>query len=109
MTTKKYLILFITALLICSAVIFFIQHEHAGKVFLKAVPVKTASGWGYNIMADDKIYIHQDYIPAVAGKEGFKTQEDALLVGKRVVEKISRNELPAITQKDLEELGILKK
>ena len=56
-----------------------------------------------------KFYIHQDYIPAIPGKQGFKSPEDALLVGKRVIQKISRNEIPAITEEDLIELGILKK
>ena len=60
-------------------------------------------------MADNKIYIRQDYMPAVPGKQGFKSSADALLVGNRVIQKISRNELPAITEKDLEELGVLKK
>ena len=109
MTTKRYQIIIITALLACSAVIFFVRRGHADKVFLKAVPVKTSFGWGYNIMADDKIYIHQDYMPAVPGKQGFKSSADALLVGKRVIQKITRNEIPAITEKDLAELGILKK
>ena len=129
MTTKKkrYFILIITALLLSCAVIFFILHEQAikreqalkkeqtikneqaGKVFVKAVPIQTPYGWGYNIMADNKIFIHQDFIPAVSGKQGFKTPEDAMLVGNRVVQKISKNELPTISPKDLEELGILKK
>jgi hypothetical protein len=111
MTIKKYLPLIITALLIGSAVIFFVNRSvrPPDEVFLKAVPVKTPYGWGYNIMADDKVYIHQDYMPAVSGKQGFKTPEDALRVGRRVIQKISHNELPAITEKDLEELGLLKK
>jgi hypothetical protein len=111
MITKKYRIGIITALLFCSAVIFFATRTHPprDRVFLQAVPVKTPFGWGYNIMADDKIYIHQDYMPAVPGKQGFKSSEDALLVGRRVIQKITRNELPAITEKDLQELGVLKK
>ena len=110
MTTKKYLILGITALLIGSAVIFLIhqRNSHAGMVYVKVVAVKTPLGWGYDIMAGDKIYIHQDYIPAIAGKQAFKTREDALRVGRCVIEKISRNQIPAITRKDLVELGILK-
>jgi hypothetical protein len=107
MTTKKYLILIVTAL-ICSAVIFFIRHQHAGKIFLRAVPFESVNGWGYNIMANDKIYIHQDDIPGLPGRQGFKTEKEALSVGQRVVEKISHNELPSITQKDLDELGIGK-
>ncbi len=111
---RKYIFLTITALLICSAVIFFVRHrqalrqDHQDKIFLSAVAFRTANGWGYNIMADNKIYIHQEFIPYLTGKQGFKSREDALLVGRKVVQKISTNQWPAITQKDLEELGILK-
>lgn len=110
---KKYFILTINALLISCAVIFFIhgkrsRQDHEGQVFLKAVAVPTARGWGYNIMADDKIYIHQDYIPAAEGKRVFKTKEDAMRVANRVIEKISKNQLPVITLMDLDSLGVLK-
>jgi hypothetical protein len=110
MTTNKYLILAIASLLISSAVIFFInRHAHAGKVYLKAVAVKTPLGWGYDIMAGDRIFIRQEYVPVLTGNQVFKTPEDALRVGRRVVEKISRNQSPALSRQDLEELGILKK
>jgi hypothetical protein len=111
MTIKKYLPLIITALLVGSAVIFFMSRSSRppDQVFLKAVPVKTPYGWGYDIMADGRVYIHQDYMPAVSGKQGFKTSGDALLVARRAIQKISNNELPSITEKDLEELGVLKK
>ncbi|MFI5193699.1 MAG: DUF4907 domain-containing protein [Chitinophagales bacterium] len=110
---KKYFLLALTAMLISIAVIFFIRNErlrrdHEGQVFLKAVAVQTAGGWGYNIMANDKIYIHQDYIPAAGGKRVFKTKEDAMRVANRVIEKISKNQLPVITLKDLDSLGVLK-
>jgi hypothetical protein len=98
----------ITALLVCIAVIFFTrQKSHEGKIFLHAVPVQTGSGWGYNIMADERVFIKQEYIPAVPGKEGFKSADDALLVANLVIHKISTNQLPTITTRELDSLGVL--
>jgi hypothetical protein len=112
---KKYILLPFTALLICSAVIFYVRHhrawqrDHEDKIFLNAVPFQTAYGWGYDIMADNKIHIHQEFIPGITGKQGFRSREDALLVGRKVIQKIINNQMPTISEKDLEELGILKK
>ncbi|PWT74320.1 MAG: DUF4907 domain-containing protein [Bacteroidetes bacterium] len=76
------------------------------KVFVQAQAVQTQLGWGYNITVGGKVYIHQEFIPAIAGKHGFKSKEDALAVGKRVIEKMASNQLPTITVQDLKELGI---
>jgi hypothetical protein len=106
---NKYSLLAITALLICVAVIFFgYQRSHKGKVLLQAVPIQSAYGWGYDIMAGERKYIEQQFIPAVAGKQGFKSSSDALLVGNLVVKKIISNQEPTITLADLRGLGLLK-
>jgi Domain of unknown function (DUF4907) len=111
MTIKnKYVLIGITALLFSFAVIFFIrQKNHEGKIFLHAEPVQTAYGWGYNILADEKIFIKQEYMPSIPGKQGFKSADDARLVGNLVVKRISSNQMPMITQRDLDSLGLLKK
>jgi hypothetical protein len=107
---NKYSLIGITALLICFAVIFFNrQNSHEGQKFLHAVPVQTAYGWGYNILADDKIFIKQEYMPGVPGKQGFKSADDALLVASLVIKKISSNQLPTITSGELDSLGLIKK
>jgi hypothetical protein len=111
MTIKnKYVLIGITALLFCFAVIFFNrQKNHEGKIFLHAEPIQTVYGWGYNILADEKIFIKQEYMPGVSGKQGFKSAADALVVGNLVVKRISSNQMPMITRKDLDSLGLLKK
>ncbi|HTB25673.1 MAG TPA: DUF4907 domain-containing protein [Puia sp.] len=80
-----------------------------GKVFLHAEAVQTVYGWGYNVLADKRIYIKQEFMPAVPGKQGFKSADDALLVGNLVIKKISNNLPPTITGGDLDSLGIVKK
>jgi hypothetical protein len=108
-TSKKYSLITVTALL-CFAVIFFYrQKSHEGKVFVYAVPVKTANGWGYNIMAGERIFIRQEFMPAVSGKQCFKTADDAMLVGNLVVKKITQKQWPTVTAGELDSLGLSKK
>jgi len=89
-------------------VYFTFRNGKQDKVFVESEAIQTSSGWGYNILVDGKTYIHQEIIPAIVEKHGFKTKEDALLVAHRVIEKMSTNQLPAITSDDLKELGIIK-
>jgi hypothetical protein len=111
MTIKnKYNLIGIAALLIVIAVIFFNRHKsHEGKVFLRAVPTQTAYGWGYDILVDDKVFIKQEYVPGITGKQGFKSADDALIVGNLVVKRISSNLMPMITRHDLDSLGLVTK
>jgi hypothetical protein len=119
MTIKRtYSLIGITALLVCFAVIFFSrQKSYEGKVFLHAEAVQTVYGWGYNIYTskpdengagEEKIYIKQEFIPAVPGKKGFKSADEALLVGNLVIKKISSGLPPTITIRDLDSLGLIK-
>ena len=56
-----------------------------------------------------RIYIKQEFMPGIPGKQGFKSADDALLVGNLVIKKISSNQPPIITTRELDSLGIVKK
>jgi hypothetical protein len=106
---KTYSLIAIAALLLSFAVIFFSKYkERSQKVFIYAEPVQTVYGWGYNIIAADKVYIKQEYMPAVPGKRGFKTAADAMLVGNLVVKKIAENKMQTITLHELDSMGLYK-
>jgi hypothetical protein len=111
MIRKKNRFLFFTVLIIAIVAILY-YHFHQQKKDLVLVEVKTISssyGWGYEIIADGKVYIHQEFIPAIPGKHGFKSSEDAEKVGRKVVTKISAGQLPpTITVEELKEMGIVK-
>src|SRR5436190_11918288 len=38
--------------------------------------------YGYDVLADDRLMIHQKSIPAMSGNEGFKTKADASKVAQ---------------------------
>ncbi len=109
MTTKqKQIFIVCTALILFCAVFFYMRRSPSpdGLVYLHAEPIRTKYGWGYNILADQKLYIHQEFMPGLPGKHGFASADDALRVGNRVIEKIKANEMPHITREDLHALGV---
>jgi hypothetical protein len=61
--------------------------------------------WGYDILVNDKLTIHQPSIPSLPGNEGFKTKEGAEKVAKLVIEKMKKGEMPpSIDEKELKKL-----
>lgn len=67
---------------------------------------KTKTGWGYAIYENKKIIIKQNIIPAIDTQKSFKTKQDALLIAKLIATKLSNNQSPTITQKELKLLHI---
>jgi hypothetical protein len=62
--------------------------------------------WGYDILVDNKLTIHQPSVPSLPGNEGFKTKEGAEKVAKLVIEKMKKGEMPPSI--DADELKKLK-
>ena len=77
------------------------------EVFVEVKAIQTRQGWGYDILTDGKIYIHQEFIPAIPGKRAFRTEAEALKVGRKVISKMSLKQMPTITVEELKEMGIL--
>jgi hypothetical protein len=82
------------------------KEKNRDYVELELQAIQTPGGWGYDIMADKKLYIHQDIIPVWPGRHSFRTKEQALSIGQKVMDRINRRQLPDVTLQDLEEAGI---
>ena|ERR1700733_8721172 len=63
------------------------------------------SGWGYEILENNKIFIHQDFVPVLSGEKGFSKKEYAEQAARLVVEKIQQNQLPTLTKNELTLIG----
>lgn len=62
--------------------------------------------WGYEIAIDKTPFIRQTSIPGQSGNKGFLKMKQAETAAKLVVEKLERNEAPAISEEEL--LQIMK-
>ncbi len=84
-----------------------IKNGSSNSRVIKAVTFKDSVGWGYNILVNDTVYIHQNYIPGVSGIHHFATEENALKVGNYVAEKLrKRKAFPTVYPRELDSLGI---
>jgi hypothetical protein len=77
-------------------------------VLLELKPIQTSKGWGYDILQDGKIFIHQDIIPAVAGGHGFRSREDALAVGQLVYDRVKAGQMPMVTAEEVRKMGVIQ-
>lgn len=64
--------------------------------------------WGYDILVDKKMKIHQPSVPGLSGNEGFKTKEGAEKVAKLVIDKMKKGEMPpTITVEEMKKLNAI--
>jgi Domain of unknown function (DUF4907) len=68
---------------------------------------KKATGYGYNIYLNGKLYIHQPLLPATIGNTGFSTAEKAATTARLVIYKIEHNIIPpGVSVRELDSLGV---
>jgi hypothetical protein len=86
------------------------QQINAGKAFndFSYIIIEgNQNGFGYDIIAQGKVIIHQPYIPAISGNKGFRTKEDAQKIAQLVIYKLNKNIIPpSVTKKELDSLQL---
>ena len=68
--------------------------------------IQLNNGWGYEIYANDSLYIHQENIPSVEGSKSFETKEDANIIGNIALDKLKQGKIPYISEKELDSCHI---
>jgi hypothetical protein len=101
-------------LLFVFSVVFFIysrvnrKNDRSEWVQLTYTTYHTPLGWGYDVLVNDSLFIHQQQMPAVEGTRGFSTQQEAEKVAELVIARMKNKELPTILLRDLDSLGITR-
>lgn len=68
--------------------------------------IEKDSLWIYEIYDKGNLFIRQEYIPAVKGKQVFTSKNDAEKIGNLVVTKLAKDEFPVISIADLDHNNI---
>ena len=74
------------------------------KNHLSAKVFEALNGWGYDILVDDTVFIHQESVPVLAGKKGFLKKQQAEQTAQLIINKIERGQPPTITTFDLKQI-----
>jgi hypothetical protein len=65
--------------------------------------------YGYDILADGKLLIHQSSVPGMPGNNGFESAQASEKVAKLVIKKIHNGEMPpTITIEEMKKLKVIK-
>jgi hypothetical protein len=106
---RKWIVPLLILLALAPLVYYGIRRRNQWKkehVLVELKAIQTSKGWGYDILTDGKIYIHQNIIPAIPGEYGFRTKEDALAVGQKVYERVMAGKMPMVSMEEVKELGV---
>lgn len=64
-------------------------------------------GYGYDVMVNGSLLVHQRTVPCVKGNKGFSSKKDAAKVAALVAEKVKKGIMPPqVTIKEMRSLGI---
>jgi len=56
--------------------------------------VSEYGGYGYNVLVNNKLFVHQPCLPAFEGRQGFPSEKRAQKAAQLVVDKILKNQIP---------------
>lgn len=66
------------------------------------------NGWGYDIIREGKILIHQPHRPGLPGRNGFDSEEKARKTAELVRHKLENNMMPpSVNTAELDSIGVL--
>lgn len=82
--------------------------EHTAAELTFAIIDAPNGTFGYDILSDGKLLIHQTNLPGQPGNDGCKTKADAEKLAAFVMEKIKKGEMPpTVSSTELQELRII--
>jgi hypothetical protein len=77
------------------------------KIYLSYTTFAVGNGWGYDILLDNKKFIHQKIVPAVDGYHHFATAAQAEKVARLCIAKMKKGQkLPYISVAEIDSLAI---
>ncbi|MBS1628233.1 MAG: DUF4907 domain-containing protein [Bacteroidetes bacterium] len=82
--------------------------KKSDSIYVELKIIKTDFGYGYEIYKNHEPFIRQDYIPAIEGRKGFVSEEEAKRLGDYVVKKMTEGKMqfPSVTPAEIDSLHI---
>ena len=105
MATKKYNIIVIgTSLVVSIAILYFaLGGKHSNPHHYDYRVYTVINGWGYDILVNGDILIHQESVPAVDGHHPFSNKEKAVQAARLVISKIQKGLAPSVTRAEAQQ------
>ena len=102
--TKHNIIVIAIAVIIAIAIPFIYIYRTNAQHSLDYKVFRANSGWGYDIVMNGKLVIHQEYIPAINKKKEFVTATQAKETALLVISKLKNNKFPTLSKREVEQI-----
>lgn len=106
--TKKHNRLVIIASLIISAFIWVISLNINRQPSISYRTFEALNGWGYDILVNEHIVIHQDRIPSIGQRKVFSSAAQAAAAAMMVAEKMRQGKTPTLSKAELNTIYVVK-
>lgn len=93
-------IFFITGTLLVLSV--YHKEDHTGGITYDLF--NEDAGWGYDILKNGEIIIHQDKIPVIQESRAFESEIQARSAARLVVKKIEENKAPTLSKEEIDNI-----
>lgn len=81
--------------------------EHSGAELTYRIIDAPNGTFGYDILCDGRLFVHQSNLPGMPGNEGCKIKGDAEKLAVFVIEKMKKGEMPpSVNPQELNTLNI---
>lgn len=104
METKTQNILIIGVAVIISAGIWIVTAKSHNPQHFESRVFKVMNGWGYDVLVNDTVIIHQESVPVLQKQQAFSQKDQAEKTAKLVIQKLKSGTLPTLTKFDLEKI-----
>lgn len=111
MTIKKsHTIVLLVAVLFAAGSTFFMlvsKDKQASSPFTYQC-YNNGQGWGYDVLQNNKVIVHQPFIPGTSGTAGYSNQQQAQLAAQFVIENIKSGQSLSLTHQQLQQINVLQ-
>lgn len=103
LTTIKRHNIFVVGVSLLIAASFWIIPSRGNRDIIFSYKIFSSNGgWGYDILVNDSVKIHQDFIPATAEKKAFPGEAQAIAAAELVIKKLKTGSNPSISPEELQ-------
>lgn len=108
MTTKNLSPLIIAVAVFASALIWWLAaFNHQQSTNYQWRVFEGNCGWGYDILVNDSLFIHQESVPVLPGNCGFSKRIWAEKAAAAIINKMENGQAPQLTSFDLRQIADL--
>jgi len=87
-----------------SSIILITRLSHKQSPSVRSVVFKDSTGWGYDILVNEKLFIHQQTIPVLSSIRAFPEKIQAEQTASLVIIKLKKGINPALNRSEIEEI-----